>query len=198
MLGYPKLAKLKGGLEIRLRNLVEKDKEALKEFFLNLPLEDRMFLKEDVTNPKVIDAWFRNIDYDHVLPILAFDGEKVIGDATLHIPEYGWSRHVGEMRFVVASEYQKKGIGTLLAKEIFNHAVERRLDKLEVKVVGNQVGPITVLTRLGFKKLATLPGYVTDLRGNRRDLIIMINDIKSLVSSVDAMMPPVEYLPAMY
>ncbi|NIQ99909.1 MAG: hypothetical protein GTN78_06860, partial [Gemmatimonadales bacterium] len=93
--GYPKKVRLRDGTEVQLRPMVAEDREGLLAFFQDLPEDDRMFLKEDVTKPETIDRWVRNLDYDRVLPILAMKDEKVVGDGTLHMDRYGWSRHVG-------------------------------------------------------------------------------------------------------
>jgi hypothetical protein len=80
---YPYTIPLGNGFQVKLRPLLKEDEEALKTYFQDLPLEDRLCLKEDVTDPKIIENWIYNIDYDHVLPLVALDQEHIVGDATL-------------------------------------------------------------------------------------------------------------------
>ena len=68
---YPKKATLRDGTELTLRPLRKEDQQALHEYFLKIPPEDRMGLKDDVTDPKVIQNWIYDLDYDVVLPMLA-------------------------------------------------------------------------------------------------------------------------------
>lgn len=122
---YPKQFKLKDKIVVTLRPMVRQDETKLLKFFRCLPDEDRLFLKEDVTKPEVIHRWVEELDYDRVLPILAEIGDEIVGDATLHTYQHGWLRHVGEIRCVVAREYQRKGIGVLLIRELLDHAQQR-------------------------------------------------------------------------
>ena len=80
---YPQTVSLENGFQVTLRPLVKEDEEDLGTFFQDLPLEDRLCLKEDVTDPKVIENWIYNLDYDHILPLIALDQGRIVGDATL-------------------------------------------------------------------------------------------------------------------
>lgn len=179
MLDYPKTCRIKDGSTVELRLMTRDDLSRLWKFFKDLPEEDRMFLKEDVTQ-EVIGSWINRLDYDVVLPILAFVGDRVVGDATLHMQSHGWLRHVGEIRMVVARDYQRKGIGTVLARELFYNAIRRGLIKIEACAMANQVGAIKSLQRLGFKKEAILKDYVLDLKGDKHDLVILTHNADEL------------------
>lgn len=177
---YPKVVTLKGGIRVTLRPMVAEDRDALLAFFCKLPEEDRLFLKDDVTNPEVIDGWVRNLDYESVWPLLALVGDEIIGDATLHMQKHGWSRHVGEIRCVVAKAYQGKGIGTILAHEIFHHALQLGLSRIQALMPEDQVGAQRVFEKLGFQKEAVLRDHVTDTKGRLRNLVIMSNNTNAL------------------
>jgi len=75
-------------------------------FFCALPREDRLYLKEDVTDRGVLERWTSQIDLEHILPVLALRDGHVVGDAPLRVEQRGWSKHVGEIRCVVARELQ--------------------------------------------------------------------------------------------
>lgn len=185
---YPKTKKLKDGTTVTLRPMKTSDEKALHEFFINLRPEDRLFLKDDVTDPKVIHEWAKHIDFEKIIPILAFDGRKVVGDATLHRASHGWSRHVGEIRMVTSPEYRRKGLGLILAKEIFLLAQYLGIEKVEAEVMDLQEGAIHVFETIGFQKEALLKDYVKDLQGRKHDLIIMTQDISKLWERMDKML----------
>ena len=54
------------------------------------------------------------------LPALAIDGDKIIGDGTLHRRRAGSRKHIGEIRVVVDLDYRNKGIGTALMHELID------------------------------------------------------------------------------
>ena len=101
---YQKECKLKDGTVVLLRPLVAEDRQALIKFFQSLPEDLRLYLRHDVTDEKVIESWTQNIDYERAFPIIAHVGERIVGDVSLHRIPYGWKRHMGTVRVVVAPE----------------------------------------------------------------------------------------------
>ncbi len=189
---YPKAVILKDGTEVLLRLLTKDDNELLYKFFNQLPKEDRLFLKEDVTDPDVIGRWIENLDYDKVLPLIAEKDGEIVADATLHRDAYGWEKHIGEVRVVVARELQRKGLGAIMVQQLFHHALRRGLDKLQVLVMENQIAAIKAFRRVGFKKEAELKDHVIDLQGKKHNLIIMTNNVRNLVSKIDDLIKSLE------
>ena len=61
-----------------------KDAKALLEFFREISDEERYFLKDDVVSENVISGWAAQLDYDHALPLLAFDGDRICYEADFH------------------------------------------------------------------------------------------------------------------
>jgi len=177
---YPKEIMIKDGTRVTLRLMEKDDVTKLLDFFRALPEEDRRFLKEDVTQEEVVRRWADELNYDRIFPIVAEVEGKIVGDATLHRPLYGWSKHVGEIRMVVAKEYQRKGLGTALARELYRYALDKGVEKIVAQVMEGQLGAIKAFERLGFKKEATLKEHVTDLEGKKRGLIIMANHVEDL------------------
>ncbi|MFC1610260.1 GNAT family N-acetyltransferase [Myxococcota bacterium] len=177
---YPKKVRLRDQTEITLRPMNEKDGDRLHSFFTSLPGEDRLYLRDDVTDRTVIDRWVKNIDYDHILPIIALDADKVVGDATLHVRRHGWWRHLGEIRLVVARDFQKKGLGATLARELYLHAHERHLHKLVASAMDTQIGAVRALEKLGFVTEALLKNHVSDLDGVKHNLLILSSDVEEL------------------
>jgi len=178
---YPKKVVLKNGKQVTLRLLIKKDKQKLIDFFSRIPMEDRMFLKEDVADVSVIESWIKSIDYTRVIPIIAeIDDEKIIGDATLHMRTFGWTRHVGEIRIVTEREFRRQHLGFLLAREIFQLAMSLKLEKVIAEMMENQYAAISVFQTLGFSKEAVLEDHVMDLNGDKHNLVIMSQNVTSL------------------
>ena len=177
---YPKEVTLRDGSKVTLRPVVKEDEQALFNFFQGMSKEDRLYLRDDVADRKVINEWMENIDYEKVLPILALDGDKIVADATLHINPHGWMRHVGEVRMSVTESHRGKGLARVIAAEIFQQAVGVGLDKLVAEMLTIQSAARQVFTRLGFEEEAILKAHGMDAAGKKHDLLIMSNDVTSL------------------
>jgi RimJ/RimL family protein N-acetyltransferase len=179
--GFPKQVTLRDRTVVTLRPMVREDQGGLLDFFRRLAPEDRQFLKDDVTRPEIIEGWARGLNYDRVLPILAeFEG-RIIGDATLHRQEYGWMRHVGEIRVVTDPYFRRRGLASAVAREIFYLALQAGLDKMVAEMVADQFAAIKVFEKLGFQEEARLANHVVDLQGRKHDLVIMTTDIPALM-----------------
>jgi RimJ/RimL family protein N-acetyltransferase len=177
---YPKEITLRDNSTVILRPLVKEDEQALIAFFQGLKEEDRLYLRDDVTDPAVIRGWMENIDYERVLPILALDGKTIVADATLHRDPHGWMRHVGQIRMSVAGSHRGRGLARIMAAEVFRQAVASGLDKLNAEMLTIQKNAQRVFTRLGFKEEAVLKEQAVDVNGQKHDLIIMSNDVSDL------------------
>lgn len=182
---YPKEVKLRDGNTVELRLFEKKDTEALYAFYAKLPEEDRLFLKDDVIDRAVIDRWASELNYDKVFPILAWRGIEVVAHATLHKNLSGWMRHVGSIRIATAREFQRKGLGSILANELFLHALKSGLAKIAAEMMETQHGAKKVFEKLGFVQEAVLQGYVCDQMGVRHDLLILTKDLEEFWAEVE-------------
>jgi GNAT superfamily N-acetyltransferase len=81
-------------------------------FFERVPKKDRLFLKDDVTDRRVIEEWELSLDYDKVLPLVAIQSDTIVADATLHRRQGGWTSHIGKVRLVVDKAFRGKGLGS--------------------------------------------------------------------------------------
>ena len=86
---YPKKITLPDGLNVTLRPMNRDDQYALYNFFINLLEDDRRFLRNVVTDRKLIEKWARNLDFDQVVPILAEYEGRIVANATLHYQTFG-------------------------------------------------------------------------------------------------------------
>lgn len=173
---YPKEVVLKDGTKVTLRPMGKGDGDNLFAFFTQLPEEDRLYLRDDVAKRSVIDAWIRNLDYDRVFPLLAEVQGRIAGDATLHRREHGWARHIAGVRVTISKEFQKKGLGTKMVQELIKVASAEGRSKVMAELIADQTAALRAFERMGFEKVATLPGLVKDIEGNPHDLAVLIYD----------------------
>lgn len=185
--GYPTTITLRDGRTVTVRPMTATDGERLLQFFRALPVEDRQFLKDDVTQKEVVDRFVAELDYERVFPLLAEYRGAIVGDATLHRTKHGWSTHVAAIRMVVGRDFQRSGLATALARLLVQHAVNVGVDKMIAEIVDNQIGARRAFAKLGFVEEAVLKGHVKDRTGVRRDLVIMANDVSHLWEAMEAL-----------
>jgi len=176
----PKTIQLKDGTELLIRPLTKQDGPALQKFFSRVPEDDRLFLKDDVTKKDVINRWTSEINFDKVFPMVAEKDAAILGDATLHFFRYRWQRHIAEIRCVVAREYQKKGLGTALMRELVSVAEQKNVSKIQANMMDDQKSAQKAFERLGFRREAELRDFLMDKSGKKHNLILMVNDVSEM------------------
>lgn len=178
MTPFQKEGVLKDGTRVILRPMVKEDRDKLLEFFQGMDETDLLFLRSPVRDPAVIDHWANNIDYNRVYPLVAEVQGRIVGDATLHMRQVGWKRHLGNVRVAVAKDYQNKGLGSLLINELVELAGEFGLEKLVAEIHLQAQGALAAFKRAGFSVKAVFEDLVKDLTGRSGDLIVMVCDIQ--------------------
>ena len=174
---YPKTIKLPDGSKIELKLMTGADAGAILKFAQALPSEDLLFLRVDLTQPEVIDDWVLNLESGHSTSIVAYEGNELIGYATVHRNNAPWTRRVGELRVNVSQAFRARSLGKSLISEIFDAARELGMRKLMANMTADQKGAQAAFRRLGFIPEALLADYVEDRNGTSRDLVIMSHDI---------------------
>jgi RimJ/RimL family protein N-acetyltransferase len=182
--GFPKDVVLRDKTRVTIRPMVPGDTGPLLAFFHRLPPEERQFLRDDVTRPEVVEAWGRGLDYERVFPLLAERDERIIGDATLHRLG-GWMRHVGEIRVATDPFYRRRGLASILAREIFYVALQAGLDKMVAQMAADQVAARKVFEKLGFQVEARFANHIQDAHGGKHDLIVLSTDIPALMQKME-------------
>jgi RimJ/RimL family protein N-acetyltransferase len=177
MAPYYKEGVLKDGTRVILRPLVKEDREKLIDFFRRLDEKELSFLRSDVLDPRVIDHWMEHLDYQRVFPLVAEAGGRIVGDATLHMRKVGWKRHLGNVRVVVAKDYQGRGLATLLINELVELATEFGLEKLVAEIHLQAVAALNVFKKAGFSVKAVFEDLVKDPAGKSSDLVVMVCDV---------------------
>ncbi|MFU8816095.1 MAG: GNAT family N-acetyltransferase [Pseudomonadales bacterium] len=174
---YPKTVTLPDGKQVHVRHMSSTDRDAVIGFARNLPQEDLLFLRVDLTEPAVVDEWIRNVDAGYSTTLVAYDDAGLIGYATVHRTPAPWTRRVGEIRVNVSPDYRGRGLGRVLTSHIFDVARGLGLAKLVANMTSDQHGAQSAFRRLGFVPEAVLADYVEDRKGRLRDLVIMTYDI---------------------
>jgi len=172
--------KLRDGTEILIRPIRKDDLDRSFAFFQALPEEDRIFLRVDVSKREVVEQRIKRVESGDIERIVAIHGDEIVADGELELKGEGWKEHVGELRLVVAHASQRKGIGTLMARELYKLAAQHKLEEIIVRMMRPQHGARTIFRRLGFQEMVTIPEYVKDLAGTKQDLIVMRCDLESL------------------
>jgi GNAT superfamily N-acetyltransferase len=174
---FPKDIKLKDGSKVKLRPLKRSDEKEFHALFQTIPEQERMFIKHRVTDIGVIREWCEGIDLGRNLPLLAVDGTKILGVATLHQQLGGWKRHIGRVSVLVQPATRGRGIARGLIQEIVEIARATGLEKVEAEFIGGQTAAIHMFAMLGFSELLRLDDYVKDMQAIKHDYVLMGLDL---------------------
>ena len=184
-LQLPRNATLADGSEIMLRKLTRLDREKFLEFTQSLPDHDLLFLRIDITDPDVVDAWLDNIDLERIITIVAERDGNIVGYGSLHMANARWSEHVGEVRVLIDGSLRGKGLGRALTEAIFAQALEHGIEKMVAQMTIDQKGAIATFEELGFKAEALLRDHVKDRKGEKHDLLVYSHDVRAFQSQAD-------------
>ena len=143
-------------------------------------VEDRKYLRVDVTKREFVDRRIRDIDAGRVKRLVALVGDKIVADGALELAGHDWTAHVGELRLIVAREYQRRGLGMLMARELYSLAAANKVEQIMVTMMRPQVAARSIFRRLGFREELVLPEHVKDRTGAGQDLILMRCDLEAL------------------
>jgi RimJ/RimL family protein N-acetyltransferase len=182
---YPRHVRTDAG-DIEFRLMTAVDGAAVLEFAKKLPLHDLLFLPRNISEPKVLSAWIKEIERGAIVSLLAVMAGKVVGCGTLVRDPLSWSPHVGEIRMVVATAVRGQGVGRALSQETFALALGAGLEKLVVQMTVDQVGAIAIFEGLGFKAEALLRDHVRDLNGNKHDIVVLGHNVAQVAAQMEA------------
>jgi acetoin utilization protein AcuB len=131
---FPKTWVLEDGTKAAVRPMVRQDRDRLALFFKRIGEDELRFLRDDVTDIRVIDRWIERLDYDRVLPLVADIKGRIIADASLHRRKEGWRRHLGGVRVVVDPAFRHRGLASKLIDELTAVARKEGLDRLYAEI----------------------------------------------------------------
>lgn len=172
-----KTGKLKDGTEVLLRPMLKTDRQLVGDFFNRLTPSVLQYVRHDVTDPKVLDRWFEQLNYSKVFPLLALKDGKVVANATLHRVAHGWRKHLGAVRVVVEPEFHNKGLGILMINELVDLSMEFGLEKLMVEFPLKAHAAFAMFKHVGFSPRAVIEGLMKNRHGQNLDIVIMVMDV---------------------
>lgn len=170
---------MKDGSQLIIRELKLADLDHLMEFYVSLPQRDRKYLRIDVTDRELVKQRIVDAENKKDIRLAAWYDGKIIGTGALELGRDDWKKDMGELRLIIAKEFQRKGVGTLLATEIYHQAAEKGVQKLVVKMLRPQKAAQSIFKRLGFDHESVVPDYVFDQLGRPQDLLIMTSNLEN-------------------
>jgi GNAT superfamily N-acetyltransferase len=182
---YPRRVATQAG-DIEFRLMAQADEAAVLVFAQKLPVHDLLFLPRNISEPKVLAAWIKEIERGAITSLLAVMAGRVVGCGTIVRDPLSWSPHVGEIRMVVATDVRGQGVGRALSQETFALALGAGLEKLMVQMTVDQVGAIAIFEGLGFKAEALLHDHVADLAGKKHDIVVLGHNVAVVAAQLEA------------
>lgn len=177
--GYPRRIDC-GDSQVEIARMTSADRDALVALVTTLAPHDLLFLKRDISQPKVVDAWMRALDTGELASLVARDGGAMVGCTAIITDALSWSRHVGELRVLLSPAWRGKGLGRVLMQECFAQALELGLRKLVAQMTTDQRAAIAVFEEMGFRAEALLSRHVADREGRLHDLVLLSHDVEDV------------------
>ena len=169
----PRTVKLKDNSVVLIRAMSREDVEGSFAFFRALPEENRLSLRRDLSIREAVEERIQEMEQGAVKRLVGVAGEKIVADGALEFSHFGWERHLAELRLFVATAYQRKGLGMLMAGALYDLAGSAGIEEIVVKMMASQTGALRIFHKLGFHQEVVLRDYVKDTEGNRKDLVLM-------------------------
>ncbi len=173
---YPTEYRTQDGQAITLRPMLRSDKQALLDFFNRISLEDRLYLRGDVTSRETVTEWAETLDYRRVLPLLAFVDGTIVGDGTLHRNQDELLRHIAEVRIVIDPTYRNQGMGRNMLQHLINiaKAEDPELEQILFEIVGDTEQAAQHAARaLGFAPATVFSAHERYYRAEPHKLILL-------------------------
>lgn len=181
---YPRMVTY-GDSEVLFRLMTPDDESVVLAFARTLPKHDLLFLRRDITQPKVLSAWARELGAGSIISLLAIQGDELLGCSAVVRDTHSWSPHVGELRVLLSPELREKGLGRALIQESFIVALAQGLEKLTAQMTADQQAAIGVFEGMGFRAEALLRDHVRDDQGQKHDIVILSHDVAEFQAKME-------------
>ncbi len=168
----PLKARLRSGA-VLVSLLDAASREPIIAFARSLPQNDLLFLERDISDPLEVDRWIEAVAQGVMVTIVARQQDAIVGYATFDRGRVPWTRHVAELRVVVASSARGLGIGRLLLELVFEMAQREGVRKVVARMTPEQTKAQHLFKRLGFEEEAVLRDHAVDAHGVTHDLLLM-------------------------
>ena len=177
---YPREAVLRDASRVLLRPTGDEDLPGLEGLFSALPPEENKFIRCDDMDPCRPVSGQGAVSPWKIFSLVALTEKGIVGVAVLHSGGFPWIAHLGNIRITVLPDWRRKGLGRILAGELFRIALHGGLEKVIAEVVEDQLDVSLFYNDLGFHTEAHLQGHFLDDRGLKHDILIMSNDLRQL------------------
>jgi L-amino acid N-acyltransferase YncA len=183
---FPKTVDLSGH-RVEFRLLTAGDEAALLAFARSLPVHDMLFLPRDISKPRVIEAWLHDAAAGSLRTLVVVRDGRILGCGAVTNDPLSWSKHVGSLRIVVASDARHFGLGRALLQEMFAIALSQNLEKIVAQMTTDQEAGIAIFEGLGFKAEALLSKYVKDRAGKAHDIVVLSHNVQEGLDRLNAL-----------
>jgi L-amino acid N-acyltransferase YncA len=161
------------GQTVVVRPLRAEDREPLVAFARTLPEDDLLFLQRDITQPAEVDRWIDEAKGGNLVTLVGWRESAVAGYATFDRGSVRWTRHVAELRVVVAPSARGIGLGRLLLELVFEMALEGGVTKVIARMTPEQTGAVKLFKGLGFENEAVMRDHAVGAGGLTHDLLVL-------------------------
>jgi RimJ/RimL family protein N-acetyltransferase len=173
----------------------KQDESKVLNFLKTLPLEHRLFLRDDVADEMTVKRWTENLDYSKVLPLLGEVDRKVVANGSLHFSNLTWMLHVGEIRILVGPKHRGMGIGRTIIHELFGLGLAHGLERIVATQMDSEEFLIKTLVSLGFFEVARVPKHVKDIKGIKHDLVFLVAEAQDVFEQQERMIQEDQFFP---
>ena len=133
--------RLKNNNTIIIRDLTSKDLKKSLEFFSAIPESKRRFFRSDVTNEKHLNERAKQSEAGKIVRRISLLDNKIVGDASLEVESDSWKSGSAYLRLVVPGTHLGKGIQYAMAKDMYDIAHDKKLEKNYCQVYAPAKGP---------------------------------------------------------
>ena len=187
-----KKRKLRDGTSVTIRSLVAGDLDKSLAFFRTLTDEDRLYLRVNVLDRKILERRIQNSGLQDVKRIVAEIDGQIVADAGLELRPHGWERHLADFRLIVSPKYRGQGLGMLLAEELYEMALKEQVEEMIVEIMAPQTHAKKIFKELGFKEDVVIKNYVKDINGHKQDLVLLRCNLEEAWDKVEAFFQEIE------
>jgi ribosomal protein S18 acetylase RimI-like enzyme len=183
---YPVMQVLDDGTACTIRPLERNDEESFVSFLKVVPEVERLFIKPRIGSGRFRKQWFRDLDYDDSLTLIAIAHHHIIGMTTLQQRQGGWKRHIGRVHSLTHPEYRDVGVSGMLIHEIIEVAQHSGLTQLEAEFNGERAASILCFEQAGFHEMLRIPHYLRDMSGGTHQWVLLGMRIRPSAEDVSA------------
>lgn len=158
---------------IEIRAPRRADLPALARFAAGVAPHDLLFLTRDIRERRVLDAWVEGVEAGEIDSLVALAGGEVVATVAAVSDQLSWSRHVWDIRLLVAQSHRNKGLGRAMLERAIAGCRARGAVKLTARMTPDQAGAITLFEECGFRAEAVLRDQVRDSTDRPHDLAVL-------------------------